>query len=77
MQGAQIENLKSSKRETLTENGSMKFPMGQFLSASSDFEENLVIERFSMQLHSQSQGSIINHEKGTKTTKKLRDKTNA
>lgn len=49
-----VEQMRSSRREAMTENGSMKFPMGQFLSASSDFEENMVIERFSMQLHSQS-----------------------
>jgi hypothetical protein len=73
MEVAPVEQMRSSKREAMTENGSMKFPMGQFLSASSDFEENMVIERFSMQLHSQSQGSILNHNTCTKVQKKSKN----
>lgn len=43
----------NQRLESMTEvSNSIKFPMGVFLSASSEFEEDLIIERYSMQLRS-------------------------
>lgn len=44
---------REQRLEAMTEvSNSLKFPMGVFLSASSEFEEDLIIERYSMQLRS-------------------------
>lgn len=72
--GQAISEKGRHNRDAKSESESMKFPMGQFLSASSEFEENMVIERFSMQLHSQSQNSIFGGIDKQKNFKKKSDK---